>query len=316
QDANCAITLNPPVGTFTTVYNASYDLVAMICPGDSLLVNGSVYNKNHLFGTEILTGASVYGCDSLVNVVLSIYPPAESYWHSTLCFGSSITINGTVYNELHPSGTDTLDHADIHGCDSIVHVQLSFDSIAAGNLTSTICAGDSIVINGFLYHETNATGVQSFPGGSVFGCDSILNIDLHFHPPADYILKDTLCPGESVVINGTVFDINHPEGVDIITNGSHFGCDSSIRVSLIFYPLAAFTIIDTLASGDSLVVNGTVYNQFKSSGLDTIPGGSNKGCDSIIQIELYFRESISAIVKVTAPICYGDSSGLITLEDI
>jgi gliding motility-associated-like protein len=315
QDSNCTIAIYPQGGTSTTVYNASYDLEARICPGDSLIVHGSVYNQYHLSGTEIFPGASVYGCDSFVNVMLSIYPLAESYLNPTLCYGNSITINGTVYNELNPSGTETLDNADIHGCDSLVHIQIAFDSVAVGNFISTLCAGDSLVVNGLVYHETNASGSQLLPGGSVFGCDSILNIQLEFYSSMN-VLRDTLCTEEFILLNGNVYDIHHSTGVEILPFGGQFGCDSIVEVSLTFYPASLNSIIDTLNYGDSLKVNGIIYDSSNPSGMQVIPGGSSTGCDSNIVIMIYFRQSLNVLFQAIAPICYGDSSGVIILESI
>jgi hypothetical protein len=43
-------------------------------------------------------------------------------------------------------------------------------------------------------------------------------------------VTNTICPGETVVVNGTTYDQNNLTGTEIITNGQ--GCDSTVTVNL------------------------------------------------------------------------------------
>ena len=48
-----------------------FDLNALLCTGDSLIINGSIiFNEMYPAGTITLTGASVSGCDSVININL------------------------------------------------------------------------------------------------------------------------------------------------------------------------------------------------------------------------------------------------------
>jgi gliding motility-associated-like protein len=56
--------------TEVMVYPLATDTIRDICIGDSIIVNGTVYGFGNTFGQELFSGASQYGCDSLVVIDL------------------------------------------------------------------------------------------------------------------------------------------------------------------------------------------------------------------------------------------------------
>ena len=101
----------------------------------------------------------------------------------TGCVGDGYAeiINGTVYNESHPTGTETFISTD--GCDSIVTIDLQYYPNYTNITRSyTGCEDDgyTIVVNGTTYNQANPTGIENM--SSSFGCDSIITINLVFNP--------------------------------------------------------------------------------------------------------------------------------------
>ncbi len=315
-DANGTISLSPVPETQTIVYpvytsSLSYDL----CPGQSYMFNETVYDQSHPSGIQTLQ--AVNGCDSLVEINIYYFETAPHEINQTLCFGGSLMVNGMEYNESHPAGVEVISGGSINGCDSIITIQLDFNSFVSSNLTNTLCKGESMYINGNSYDASNPTGTEIFPGGTVFGCDSVVNIQLSFLLPAESEILQTLCKGEWIVVNGTVYDEAHTSGIVVMANASVLGCDSTIKVSLSYYPEALGYVMDTLDIGKSIVINGTEYNQFNPAGIEVLPGGSVMGCDSIITIALHFNQALlSAIVQTNGPVCHGESTGEIIVEEI
>ncbi|MAT55275.1 MAG: hypothetical protein CMN32_12410 [Saprospirales bacterium] len=297
----CDSTINVMLTFSSGVVN---DLDSLLCPGGSVLVNGVVYDQNNPTGTETIPNGSYLGCDSIINVALSFSAPAIFNLDSTLCSNQTVTVNGTVYSEFNPAGTEVLPGASYLGCDSTVMVNLSFYPPAEGDLLSTLCSGDSIVINGNVYNEANPEGMEVLAGASVNGCDSILNISLNFHPPALGAFFATLCPGESITIGGVVYDENNPMGSVVIPGGSYTGCDSTVVVNLDFYPPAVNNLDDELCDGGSIVVNSTVYDAANPTGMETLPGASVNGCDSIVNINLTFAPPV--VVNLDTSLCAGE----------
>ena len=284
---------------------ANFNLTQMLCTGGSITVNGTVYNQTNPTGTEILPGASVNGCDSTIFVNLSFTPSVTQNLFQTLCSGSSVTVNGTVYNQSNPSGSQTFPGGSYLGCDSIVNVSLAFWPAANFNLTQTLCTGGSITVNGTVYNASNPTGTEILPGPSVNGCDSTIFVNLSFNTSVTNNLSQTLCPGGSITVNGTVYNASNPSGSQTFPGGSYLGCDSIVNISLAFWPAANFNLTQTLCTGGSVMVNGTLFNQNNPSGTVTIPGGSYTGCDSIVNVSLSFWPA--ATFNLTQTFCTGGS---------
>ena len=126
-------------GTYVGVFTASdgFDSTVTL----SLIVN-KVYNENknfticagdlpYTFGSQQLTQDGTYtetfqtihGCDSAVTLVLTVNPVYNENKNLTICAGELPYIFGT--QQLTKSGTYTENFLTIHGCDSIVTLNLT-----------------------------------------------------------------------------------------------------------------------------------------------------------------------------------------------
>lgn len=97
------------------------------CSGDnySINVNGNTYNENNPSGTEYMNSSS--GCvDSIVNINLVFNPldTTKIVYEGIQGDGHKVIINGTIYDEFNPFGTEILKNH--YGCDSIIYINLSF----------------------------------------------------------------------------------------------------------------------------------------------------------------------------------------------
>ncbi|RMF21524.1 MAG: hypothetical protein D6765_15495, partial [Bacteroidetes bacterium] len=281
------------------------DLNLSLCPGESVVVNGTVYDQSNPTGSETIVGGSWQGCDSTILVDLSFLQDAAFTLQQSLCPGESVVVNGTVYDQSNPTGTETLVDAAANGCDSIVTVELSFLPEPAGTLDTTLCPGGSLSVQGAVFDEQNPTGTVVFPGAAANGCDSLLTVTLAFHPPAVADLLAELCPGESLVLNGTVYDQNNPSGTEVLAGAAANGCDSILNVQLSFLPEPVAQWTPTVCQGDTVFVNGTPYHEGNPSGTEIIAGGSWQGCDSIVEVSLEVLPL--AVLDINQTLLPGDS---------
>ncbi|RMG77298.1 MAG: gliding motility-associated C-terminal domain-containing protein, partial [Bacteroidetes bacterium] len=302
--------------TLSFYASAEFFLNDSICEGSEILVNGTVYSADNQTGTEVLDGAAFNGCDSIIYVDLTVLPVPVFELTDTICPGDFVISGGSVYDINQPTGTETFPNGAANGCDSIVHIDLSFYPPAENIIAPTLCPGESILINGTVYDETNPTGFEILPGQSQHGCDSIISVNLKFHPPAEGVFTAELCEDESITINGTIYDQGNPAGTEIFPGGSFQGCDSVLQISLDFLPPATGFFTDTLIVGQTLVINGTVYDQNHPKGTEIFPNAAFNGCDSIVQIDLKFFEEISAVWTFDGPLCFGDQNGFIQIDTI
>jgi gliding motility-associated-like protein len=133
---------------FTFLQPAFFLLEQALCAGDTIRVNGAAYHENRRIGTEKIFGGAANGCDSTVQIRLTILPNAALTIADTLCAGEFVLVNGVQYDESQPEGTEILPAAAANGCDSTVHIQLSFKILEADlGADQTIGLGDTICLH-------------------------------------------------------------------------------------------------------------------------------------------------------------------------
>ncbi len=214
---------------------ATDSLNQTLCENEELIINGTTYNKLKNIGTEIIKGAAQNGCDSILHISLNFIPAISSNYDPAICESDSLNIRGVYYNKSHSTGTDTLKAASVKGCDSIIHIQLRFIPNTSGIFNGSICDGDTFQLNGMVFDKNKLSGTILLPGKSSNGCDSIVNVQLKLLNKSGLVIDDTLCSGEQLRINGTIYDKNHTSGKEILQNSS--GCDSVVTIQLSFNEL-------------------------------------------------------------------------------
>ena len=129
-------------------------------------------------------------------------------------------------------------------------------------LATTLCAGDSMVVNGVTYNAANPSGQEILLGANSLGCDSIVDIALQFFPQATASIDRELCQGESLIIGNTEFNIDNPNGVAILPAASPDGCDSLITVNLNFTAAPVFSLEgnSTICPGDPATLTFSASN--------------------------------------------------------
>ncbi|MFK8102109.1 MAG: PKD domain-containing protein [Saprospiraceae bacterium] len=206
--------------------------------------------------------------------------------------------NPATSNEKDPSVTFA--NFGVYSVQLIVDNGIGLDTLTKtidlGNPTNvineTLCVGEALTVNGTLYDESMPTGTETIVGGSVAGCDSIIQVDLHFVAAIINDVNGLLCDGESLMINNVVYDASNPSGVDTLLGAAYGGCDSIIQVALSFTPNIITSLTDTINLGETYLVGNSTYT---NSGIYSDTLLSSQNCDSIINLNL----------TVTAPTSIG-----------
>ena len=232
----------------TFVPSPSSMLDTTICTGDFIVVNGTRYDATNRTGQEII--ALNPFCDSIVNVNLNFFPENRVTLNNTLCEGDQIVVNGNIYNQSRPSGTEILQAAN--GCDSTVVISLSFHPVQNTNLNNTLCFGETLTVGASTFSAANPSGTVNL--STTNGCDSIVNVNLHFLQDLTNMVADTLCANEQLTIGAEIFNRNRPSGSVILTSAN--GCDSTINVNLNFRPevIASLSGDAKICEGDSAIL--------------------------------------------------------------
>jgi len=275
--------------------------------GYSVVANGTLYNEDNPIGAEILF--SSVGCDSIIYINLEFIndPTGEEHYVGCNGDGHFITINGSVYDEDNPAGTEIISAAG--GCDSTVIVNMEFLPSILTEETYIGCIGDgySVVFNGNTYDETTPNGIEILAGSN--GCDTTVTIDLTFrdHPMDEETYTGCEEDCYSVFVNGTVYDQSNPTGIEEIPIPN--GCDSIVIINLVFGNTIQQDELYTGCIGDgySVIVNGNIYNETNPAGTELLLSGS--GCDTTVNINLTFLTSLTS--TETHDRCEGDSFSII-----
>ena len=153
-----------------------------ICATGSVVINGNTYNAATPTGTEVFT-VGLNNCDSTVTIALNVLPVLTGNNNAIICATGSVVINGNTYNAATPTGTEVFTVGP-NNCDSTVTIALNVLPALTGSVTNTVCATESIVVNGNTYDAATPTGTEVFTVGPN-NCDSTVTINLTVLAPID-----------------------------------------------------------------------------------------------------------------------------------
>ena len=105
--------------------------------------------------------------------------------------------------------------------------------------------------------------------------------------------QTSICEGSELMIGDELISSNTPQGQVVVENGSSTGCDSVINYQLNLWPTYASVLDTTLCFGETLVVNGEVYDELNNSAILNLE--SVNGCDSIVELYLEYIEAPEAV---------------------
>ncbi|MCB0637144.1 MAG: gliding motility-associated C-terminal domain-containing protein, partial [Lewinella sp.] len=264
---NLDLTVLPPINT---------SINAQICEGASYDLAGMSYSTSGSY-TGVLTAAD--GCDSVVQVALTILPTPEVFLTATICEDGVYAVGDSTFTE---AGAYTIPLSTVAGCDSTVYLDLSVATFYETNLAETICEGESAQFNG---NTLTTAGTYNAQFVSFDGCDSLVNFVLTVNPLPRDTVEAVICQGESFSIAGVAYATagEHQE----VLPSAVTGCDSTVVLFLEVLPTFAETFSETVCFGESVEVGDSTYT---TSGQFVTPLLSSQGCDSTVTLNLTVLE--------------------------
>ncbi|MBL7821988.1 MAG: gliding motility-associated C-terminal domain-containing protein [Saprospiraceae bacterium] len=254
-----------------------------ICKGEKITVGNKVFDEANSNGKVIFSSAGQNGCDSSVVVNVSFYPLPIGELDTIICFGESMKIGNTIFNEANQSGTVIFPGASQYGCDSATLVDLRFYPVPEGNLDTTVCAGQSVSIGNTVFNDSKRNGKIIINNSSINGCDSIVSVNLKFYPIPVSRIDTAVCPGEKIIIAGKSFDEQVGSGFVQLPGASSRGCDSVVEVNLKIRSGYLNTEVVENCKEYIWPVNGKTYRKSEEITLDY---KTKYGCDSVYQLKL------------------------------
>lgn len=263
---------------------------AAICAGDTFMLGEQELTETGVY-SRILRAAT--GCDSILEVSLTVYDTYEITLEETICQGDSFLLGERVLRE---SGQYSAMLQSINGCDSLVMVNLDVAPSYNDTIPINICDNETYIFGG---QFINNPGFYTNTFASVQGCDSTVTIDVSVLPIFSRQLDTTICEGD-VLLFGTRELSRAGEYTETFTSAN--GCDSVVFLTLNFRPRATSSISATICEGETyefgerVLMEAGVYQE-------AFPGSN--GCDSIVTLNLRVNPTSRSVVRQT--ICQGET---------
>ncbi|MFM2224948.1 MAG: hypothetical protein RJA07_1150 [Bacteroidota bacterium] len=273
--------------------NQVYDTIhQQICIGDSMLFNQH-YLKTAGWYNDTLT--SLFGCDSILTMQLDINTPSFYSFNSTCCSNHPYRFHSKYYS-ITGSYTDALiNHV---GCDSLVTLNLTVNSVKRDTIKDTICSNQSYYFNN---HRVYLSGIYYDTLASYIACDSFITLILRINPTTSSGYKTIrLCYGDSLYFNG---QYRHNNAIYYDTTVNRFGCDSLFGIWLLHYPMTyPIYLHKVICSTDSIFFKNH-YIKAAGNYYDTML--NHNGCDSVIILQLTVKQA--STYMFTHTICSGST---------
>lgn len=268
-----------------------------ICSSDSIQIDSTWFSLRNPEGEIVFKSGSYFGCDSILRVELSFVPNKISQWDTSICKKEQILLHGVVFNETNPSGQIVLPHASSEGCDSVVNIQLKFLPDKSAQLDTAICSMSQILLHGTLFNENNSSGQIVLAGASSLGCDSLLNVNVSFHPLITTDIKYSICKNDSIIIHKVKFDSNNIQGAIQIKD--RFGCDSTLKIQIDLLEPTTSRIDTAACRGSELKIHNISLSDKNPDGQVILKNSSTNGCDSTILFHLRIKEATSSFLDTS-----------------
>jgi gliding motility-associated-like protein len=211
--------------------------------------------QSYSFGTQVLNTAGTYtkvfpaqnGCDSTVELTLSLQSSILTSISGTICQGKAYTFGA---RQLNSPGTYTDTLIAQGGCDSIITLSLTVLPSLASGFSQTICNGDSFTFDN---KTLSAQGIYTATFLSQNGCDSVVTLMLIALPAIADTTTADICAGQAYTFGSQVIN-SSGTCTHVFTTSA--GCDSTVTLYLSVTTMGLVLQADSVScSGES---NGSI----------------------------------------------------------
>jgi hypothetical protein len=274
-------TFNKPLGSYitklgecSTLFNNS---IVDLCQGDTLNLGNQIITQSGVYKDTLI---SFNGCDSVVNLTVSVVLPTDSLFQVVSCSPYFWVTANTIYDS---SGIYYKTLLNRVGCDSVLTLDLTINQNFG---TEQIVSCDSLQwTNGITYYTSTNTPRDTFQNR--FGCDSIIQLNLTINNSHNVL--DSLSGCDSLTwIDGITYYSSTNQPIYVLSNRN--GCDSIVNLNLIMNN-STFSTDQRIACDSLTWINGITYTSSTNSPVFNLPNAI--GCDSIVNLNLTVNYSSS-----------------------
>lgn len=250
-----------------------YSENAVICQGQTFYWRGFDLTQAGTYYDSLIT---IYGCDSVFVIELIVHPVFYEEETHHVCSGEVYFWRGNYYSA---SGWyyDSL-LTVLTGCDSVFALHLIVEAPYQHVDDVNICAGDIYIWHGQSY---NVQGLYFDSLQSVYGCDSVMILNLMVNQHYQYIENAEMCEGEILPWHGQSLSL---QGTYYDSLNTIMGCDSVYIMNLVVHPSYEDIQNEQICHGDTIIWRG---NNYMITGIyyDSLQT-QEFGCDSLFVLNL------------------------------
>jgi photosystem II stability/assembly factor-like uncharacterized protein len=270
--------------------NGTFLLDTLLCSGESLEVNGNIYDEFNPGGTEVLPGAASNGCDSLISV------------HIEYSVTEPVTLDTAVCTTAFPfeyanivvdsPGNYFAQTLNADGCPQMIFLNVQELQSYTISFEDSFCAGGLYVWNQLVLTNPG-TYTQEFMATD--GCDSTVTLLLTETSPVETNLEMLVCQGEMVTVGNQEFSTTGSYEVEL--TGAN-GCDSIVHLALTVLPNDQETEAAEICAGDFYTWEGAMLS---NPGQYQVAYTNTQGCDSIRVLNLTVFPNPELFIVDTLP---------------
>lgn len=205
-----------------------------LCEGERVNYEGKFYDKPTK-ETVLVSEKNQYGGDSVVSLVVNVYPVFASVEEMSIKKGAKITWQGKDLS-TYPVGETNIEakYESSHGCDSTYVLRLTVLSLPTtyGADTLNICSGEKVTYEGKTYKRPTVDSVL-LSINNQYGGDSIVVLVVYVRPVMRLESSKTITVGDAVEWQGKDLS-TYPVGETTLVAEytSVYGCDSTYTLHL------------------------------------------------------------------------------------
>ncbi len=176
------LALNGATSNFVSYSKNSFATInPIICGGTYTAPSGATYSMSGTY-QDILTGAGVSGCDSVITINLTVASPSTSSISPSACE----TYTSPTGNIFTTSGTYTDTLTSYLGCDSLLTINLTIVAPSTASISPSACVTYTSPSGNVL----TASGTYMDTLTNYLGCDSLITINLTINPLPDVMVTE------------------------------------------------------------------------------------------------------------------------------
>lgn len=209
----------------------------------------TTFQTGTVSGNYTFRRSTAAGCDSIVNLALTVYPTYVQNYPLQICSNElpyRWSVTDSTFEEGTVSGTYVFHYSSIHGCDSIIYLHLTVNESYEVVDSLELCQNELpyyYAPGNHTFSTSTSSGPYTFHNSTVSGCDSSLVLYLTIHP--SYLQQEmvAVCENEfPFTWRDTTFLEGTTSGTYIFNRTSQFGCDSVVSLLLAISPAPVVSI--------------------------------------------------------------------------